>query len=210
VNAGGTGCVPSGFACESGYEINPAGTACIPVPGTPIPFPFLFLTICCGITVAASYMKEKCSTKVKTCLIWMITLMEPIQYALLAAYSLQLEQFESTILAFAGLGVLLLTNLLFLFKIRSNLIMDEEYNEWCRLFPKGPFLMPLFTLINFKSIRFIFSGFFSWDIAEARFSDPVKHVHNALKTATTISYILIYVPELMSALLILKNVSWGE
>lgn len=82
--------MPTVFECEEGYEINPAGTACVPVPGTPIPFPFLFLSICCGIVVAGSYMKEKESTKVKTCLIWMIAAMEPLEYALLATYALEL------------------------------------------------------------------------------------------------------------------------
>jgi hypothetical protein len=39
--------------------INEKNTACIPVPGTPVPFPFFILAICMIIIVSGSFLKEK-------------------------------------------------------------------------------------------------------------------------------------------------------
>jgi hypothetical protein len=39
--------------------INSKNTACIPVPGTPVPFPFLLFAICMIVVVFGSYLKER-------------------------------------------------------------------------------------------------------------------------------------------------------
>ena len=76
VNAAGEGCVPNDFQCSKGYEINAAKTACIPAPGTPVPFPFFFMTVCIYLVVTGSNLKDKHSTKFTTCLIMLIGSME--------------------------------------------------------------------------------------------------------------------------------------
>ncbi len=59
VNSAGIGCVPNTFECKPGYMINDKNTACIPIPGTPVPFPFLLLAISMIIVVSGSFLKEK-------------------------------------------------------------------------------------------------------------------------------------------------------
>jgi hypothetical protein len=83
--------VPNEFECKPGYEINEKRTACIPAPGSPIPFPFIFMAICMSLTVAGSYMKEKDLTKIKTCLIFLISSMEFLQYILIAVFAALIE-----------------------------------------------------------------------------------------------------------------------
>lgn len=106
--------------------------------------------------------------------------------------------------------MLLLTNVTLYCYLRSRLATDEDYVEWCRLYPRGACLMPAFTLVNFKSIRFIYCGLFSWDIAEASFTDPIQNVHSPLQMATYVSYVFTYVPELAAAVVILRSVESGH
>ena len=67
--ADGNSCVPTNIVCASGYEVNEQKTACVPLPGSPIPFPFLITSVFISFLVLGSYLKEKFFTKVYTCLI---------------------------------------------------------------------------------------------------------------------------------------------
>lgn len=67
--------------------INKARTACVPAPGYPIPFPFLFLSVCLGLLVLGSYLKDKFFTKVGTSLIALLGSQEMLIYMLIVAYS---------------------------------------------------------------------------------------------------------------------------
>ena len=68
----GEACIPNEIECDEGYIVNKARTACIPAPGSPIPFPFLILTLILCLIVLGSYIKDKISTKVLSCLIALI------------------------------------------------------------------------------------------------------------------------------------------
>ena len=72
VNEAGDGCIPNDIECKDGYMVNSARTACIPAPGSPVPFPFLILTLCLCLIVLGSYIKDKISTKILSCLIALI------------------------------------------------------------------------------------------------------------------------------------------
>lgn len=52
--------------------INAAKNACIPKPGFPVPFPFLFFSFCIGLLVLGSHIRDKTLTKVYTCLIALV------------------------------------------------------------------------------------------------------------------------------------------
>lgn len=67
--------------------VNDAETACIPEPGFPVPFPFLFMAVCFALLVLGSYIRDKISTKIYSCLIALITCSEPLIYGLIIAYS---------------------------------------------------------------------------------------------------------------------------
>lgn len=107
---------------------------------------------------------------------------------------------------------MVLINLGYYCYLRSILNADPEYVEWCRLFPRGACFLPFFGLWNMKCARFIYSGFFSWDIAEARFTEKiaVKTIHTSLKMTTYVSNVFVYGPELVSAVFIMLHVEWGH
>lgn len=174
VNAAGDGCVPKVFECKPGYVINAKRTACIPGPGTPVPFPFLFLAGCMSLVVAGSYMKDKKATKVRTCLIWLISSMEPLEYLLIAIFAATLEKVLASAFAFIAVLMLIASNLAFYVYYRRYTVHDRAFADWIRLYPRTQYSLPLAcSVINMKLIRFSYSGFFSWDVAEARFTDPI-------------------------------------
>ena len=81
--------MPIQFECKEGYEINDARTACVPSPGSPVPFPFLLLAVFVSFLVLGSHLKEKFFTKVLTNLIALIGAFELVMYLLMVVYALQ-------------------------------------------------------------------------------------------------------------------------
>lgn len=80
-------CIPIYYECAEGYELNENKSACIPLPGSPVPFPFLIAAVFVSFLVLGSYLKEKFFTKVYTCLIFIIGSFEIVMYVLMVAFS---------------------------------------------------------------------------------------------------------------------------
>ena len=181
VNEEGEGCVPKEFECKEGYEINEKRTACIPAPGSPVPFPFFFTAICLGLVVAGSYIKDKDGTKVCTCLIFLVSSLELLEYLLIAISAALLEQFFASFLAFVAVIVLVSSNIAFTVCYQRYTTKDKVYADWIRLFPKTEAALPVIcALVNFSAIRFVFSGFFGMDNCLANFHEPRSAVHKHL------------------------------
>lgn len=211
VNDAGEGCVPNEFECKDGYEINEKRTACIPAPGSPVPFPFLFTAICMGLVVAGSYMKEKEGTKIFTCLVFLISSMELLEYLLIAIFAALLEEVFASLLAFVAVSVLVASNIVFSIGYRKYTMNDRGYADWIRLFPKTRMLVPIVcTLVNFTSVRFVFSGFFGLENCLATFHEPRTSVHKHLQTLTYVKYVFVYIPIFLADLIIFFAVGWGH
>ena len=211
VNDIGEGCVPNEFECQDGYVINEKRTACIPGPGSPVPFPFIFLAICMGVVVAGSNMKEKSTTKVYTCLIFLIGSMELLQYFLIAVFSAMLEETFAALLASLAVIAHVGSNIAFTGWYKKITMADKGYAGWIRLFPKTKFLMPLITgVLNFKCVRFIFSGFYGMDNCLANFDEPMSSVHQHLKMLTYFNFVFVYAPIYLADLLIFSKIGWGH
>ena len=173
INADGEGCVPNEFECKEGYEINQKKTACIPKSGSPVPFPFIFTTICLGILVGGSYMKERKLTKVITCLIFLVGSLELIEYLTLAIHAASQRLFFISLLAFISVFFQLTSNILFVAYYQRETMADEGFSEWIRLCPKTKLILPIACVfLNFKVIRYVFSGFFGNENCLASFKDP--------------------------------------
>jgi len=211
VNDAGEGCVPNEFECEEGYEINDKRTACIPAPGSPIPFPFLFMAVCMGLVVAGSHMKEKNLTKVPTCLIFLIGSMEILEYSLIAIFAARLEQSRASLLALLAVVMLAASNIAFVGYYKKYTMDDKAYADWIRIFPKTKIALPIIcSLVNFKVVRFVFSGFFGMDNCLATFDEPRSAVHKLLKMMTYFQWVFVYAPIFLADLLILAEVGWGH
>ena len=88
---------------------------------------------------------------------------------------------------------------------------DKAYAGWIRLFPKTKFLMPLITgILNFKSIRFVFSGFYGMDNCLANFDHPMSSLHQHLKMLTYFHFVFVYAPIYLADLLIFSKIGWGH
>lgn len=213
INSAGDGCIPNEFECDPGYEINSKNTACIPAPGSPVPFPFFFLSICLSLVVLGSYMKERIETKVCTCLIFLIGGWEILEYALIAIYSFRLEEDIYIAGYLAGLGLIALigSNLAFAFYYLRQTMGDRGYADWIRLFPVTQCLLPLLVgLVNLKLVRFVFSGFFGMENCLAQFDKPMTSIHGYLKMLTLFQCIFAYAPIFLADLIIISRVGWGH
>ena len=170
INEAGDGCIPNDFECKEGYEINERKTACIPAPGTPVPFPFLFMTVCVLLVVTGSYIKEKRHTKVSSSIILLATSLEPLQYLLMASFAISLEKDFVAMLAGVAFLMHYVCNISFYCWFSKHTLKDPEFAEWYRVFPLTKFLLKLTMIfVNFKAVRYIFSGFFKLDSTLARF-----------------------------------------
>lgn len=105
--------MPIPFECATGFELNENNSACIPLPGSPIPFPFLIASIFVSFLVLGSYLKEKFFTKVYTCMLSIIGSFEVIMYSLMIAYAIAADQKAIAGLSAVGFVTLLISNITF-------------------------------------------------------------------------------------------------
>jgi len=211
VDTTGDGCIPNEFECKPGYEINKKNTACIPVPGTPIPFPFLIMGVCMLVVVYDSRMKERTSTRVPTCLIFLFGSMELLEYLLIIVFAASLEQYLVMILVIIATIMLIIANVVFGWLYKTVTEKDKCFKEWVRINPKTKVVIPfLISFVNFKFARFVFSGFFGMDNCQAHFKQPKQAIHRNLKLVTYFKYIFVYIPVFIADLIIVTNIEWGH
>ena len=87
INKAGDGCIPKLWECKEGYTINAEKTACIPKPGSPVPFPFILSSVILSLLVLGSYIKDKFTTKVLTNVIALIGSLEILMYLLMVIFA---------------------------------------------------------------------------------------------------------------------------
>jgi hypothetical protein len=161
-DAAGNGCIPILKECIKGFELNDDLTACVPEPGSPVPFPFLIAAVFVSFLVLGSYLKEKFFTKVYTCLLAIIGSFEIIMYALMVALSGYNGETAICGLCAVGFVCLLISNIVFLVLFQREVVAkDEDFSKWLFFHPKTKVLLPVFCLLlNFKSSKIIYSGFY--------------------------------------------------
>lgn len=105
--------MPILFECAEGYLLNEDLTACVPEPGSPVPFPFLIATIFVSFLVLGSYLKEKFFTKVYTCLIAIVGMFEIVMYALMVGFGIASKEWGIAALSLGGFIMLVVSNVAF-------------------------------------------------------------------------------------------------
>lgn len=129
----------------------------------------------------------------------------------MAIFAATLEKTAASAFAFIALLMLIVSNLAFYVYYRRYTVHDSDFSNWIRLYPRTQWTLPLAcSVINLKLIRFSYSGFFSWDVAEARFSHPIENLHKPLKMLTYFQYVFVYVPIFIADLVIFAQVPWGH
>jgi len=141
----------------------------------------------------------------------MIGSMEILEYTLIAAFAGLLEHVFVSLLASIAVIMLVISNLAFSVYYKKYTMHDKAYKEWIRVFPITDCLLPIICLfVNFKAIRFVFSGFFGMDSCLANFDDPRSAVHKHLKMMTYFQYVFVYLPIFFADVLIFAFVEWGH
>jgi hypothetical protein len=164
-----------------------------------------------GVVVYGSHLKEKGTTKVYTCLIFLVGSLELLEYFLIAVFAAMIEQTFVALLASLAVIAHIGSNIAFTGWYKKTTMADKGYAGWIRLFPKTKFLMPLITCgLNFKSVRFVFSGFYGMDNCLANFDYPVTAIHQHLKMLTYFHFVFVYAPIYLADLIIIASVSWGH
>ena len=141
--------------------VNSARTACIPAPGSPVPFPFLILTLCLCLIVLGSYIKDKISTKILSCLIALIGPQELLIQLLILGYSGGLLKWIIFGLSVLSIIMLVITNIYMYVLYKREALQDPYFAQWLKHFPRTSKFLPILVLfVNFKLIKFFYNGFF--------------------------------------------------
>ncbi len=182
----------------------------MPVPGSPIPFPFLIASIFVSFLVLGSYLKEKFFTKVYTCLISIIGAFEMVMYALIVGLSYNSEEYAIAALSVVGLVALAISNVAFTFYYQRDIYgKDLVFSKWLFFFPKTKVLIPIFScFLNFKCSKILYSGFYGMESSMAKFGAPLEY-YRIVRMVSYFSFIFCYGFIFIADLLIFARVKWG-
>lgn len=203
-------CIPELFECAEGYELNEQRSACVPLPGSPIPFPFLIATIFVSFLVMGSYLKEKFFTKVYTCLIAIIGAFEMPMYGLMVAFAIIDGEWIIAAICAIGFIALIISNVAFTIYYKRDIAgKDDVLMKWLYFFPKTKRFIPIVgLLINFKCSKILYSGFYGLESSMAKFGRPLEF-YRVLRLISYFSFIFCYGFIFLADLVILYKVRWG-
>jgi hypothetical protein len=209
-DAAGDSCVPILYECASGFELNEMRTACVPAPGSPVPFPFLIAAVFVSFLVLGSYLKEKFFTKVYTCLIAIIGSFEILMYSLMVGFSAYSGEWLIFTLCGAAWAVLIVSNIVFtIYYIRDIYGKDKVLAKWLFFFPKTQKLIPAACLfVNFKCSKILYSGFFGLESSMAKFGKPMEY-YRAMRMVSYFSWVFCYGFLILADLIIISKIRWG-
>ena len=189
--------------------INDAKNACVPEPGSAVPFPFLLAAVLLSLLVLGSYLKDPQTTKVYTNLIALIGLLEIFMYVLMAVFAFALDEIVIMILVCIGIAGLVGANVLFAAQYRQTILKDRKFVKWLHFFPKTSYWVPLASvLVNFKCGKFLYSGFFGLESTQAKWYD-YKRFYYLLRLTAYFSWVFCYGFIVIADVLILARVDWG-
>lgn len=86
---------------------------------------------------------------------------ELLLYGIIVCYAGATKVWGAFVLSGIGLIMLITSNVIFYVIYKKEIINDQAYAKWCRMYPKTEKYIVLMTLlINFKCIKMIYSGFY--------------------------------------------------
>ena len=107
--------------------------------------------------------------------------------------------------------MLIVSNLGFYVYYKSKVLEDGKFGDWMRMWPTFEYMQPaMITCINLKTIRYSYSGFYSWETTSGRFADPERNIHRPLKMLTYFQYVFVYIPIWVADVFIVMEVPWGH
>lgn len=202
--------MPIKFECKTGYEINDARTACVPMPGSPVPFPFLLGAIFMSFLVLGSHLKEKFFTRVTTSLIFLIGSFEVVMYGLMVGFAWVQNEWIIMFLSAVGLISLIITNITFTFYYNRDVVhKDAVFEKWLHFFPRSKIILPpACLLLNFKCSKMLYSGFYGLESCMAKFGKNMVF-YRVMKMCTYFNWVFAYGAIYVADVFIFFKISWG-
>lgn len=128
---------------------------------------------------------------------------ELLIYGLMVCYAGANQLWGPFVLSATAFIMLITANIIFYVIYKKEIVNDEAYAKWCRLYPKSEKYITLLTLfLNFKSIKLIYSGFYGLESCLAQFEDPMRNFFRPMRMITYFSFVFVYIPILASSVLI--------
>lgn len=136
---------------------------------------------------------------------------EVIMYTLMIAYAIAADQKAIAGLSAVGLATLLISNITFtIYYQREVVAKDEVYAKWLYFYPKTKKLIPVVSLLlNFKSSKIIYSGFYGMESSMARFGRPMEF-YNIIRMCSYFSFVFTYGFIFIADIFIFAYVKWGN
>ena len=101
-------------------------------------------------------------------------------------------------------------NIVFYLIYKKEIVHDPTFSKWCRMYPKTErYISLLALLVNFKSIKLLYSGFYGLESCLAQFEDPLRNFFRPMRMLTYFSFIFVYLPIIAADVLIFMQVEWG-
>jgi hypothetical protein len=101
-------------------------------------------------------------------------------------------------------------NIGFYLGFKNEIVKDQVFAKWLKMYPNVNKYLPIIALVvNFKSIKFIYSGFFGMEHCLAQFDDPIKNFYRPLRMISFFSFIFVYIPIVLADIFIFAKVEWG-
>ena len=135
---------------------------------------------------------------------------ELLIYGLIFCYAGAMKLWGPLVLSGIALLMLVTSNIIFYVYYKKEIINDPAFAKWCRMYPKTErYILLLTLLLNFKSIKLLYSGFYGLESCLAQFEDPMKNFFRPMRIITYFSFIFVYIPIIASSALIFIQVKWG-
>ena len=104
----------------------------------------------------------------------------------------------------------IVSNIMFYLMYKREIAKDPTFTKWCRMYPKTEKYIGIISLVvNFKTIKLLYSGFYGQEACLGQFADPMKNFFRPLRFVTYFSFIFVYLPIIAADVVIVMQVQWG-
>ena len=134
-----------------------------------------------------------------------------MEYGLIAVFTAQLGYIMASLLAWIAFLMLIGSNIAFSIQFWRQARKDKYYREWSKHHPRTALLIPILSaILNFKNIRFLFSGLFGLQNTKAQFHKPHNAIHKHLLMVTHFHLVFVYGAIFFADFIIIISTRWGH
>lgn len=162
------------------------------------------------LLVIAGRIRDRIKSKIIGNLIALMSLLElPLLFALLISSITGRKYLACGIISMCFVMQIIL-NIVTFIKFKDNAKKDADFVVWSRTFRKTTRVVTILSLLlNFKFLKFFYTGFFGLDNFMAVFTKPRTTISRPVKIITYVSWVFIYIPIFASDIIVFATTRWG-